>query len=258
MIPYSQAYIFEEKFGNNLLSWEQRKARKNSTPKLTIPGLKEGTIPDVKIGTEIVFEEITGDTLHSCPWLEYFIKIPENTYIGIGETVIFDNHNHALFFWIDALNRGLLSKHATLIHIDEHSDLWENTNILDLERTKDNQKYLWEFTNFSCNVGNYIVPAIRSGIIGEMIRIENEYQIDENQGKQFWKNIILNIDLDFFSEELSHIDRRKKITFIQSLLPQADYITIATSPYFIPWEEALRALRDIFTEKSSLPRGGFR
>lgn len=47
-----------------------------------------------------------------------------------------------------------------LIHIDEHSDLWGNNNELQLNKTIDDLEYAWNFTNFSCNVGNYIQPAL--------------------------------------------------------------------------------------------------
>jgi hypothetical protein len=93
--------------------------------------------------------------------------------------IIFDNHNHALYFWLEAIRNGKLKRGFTLIHIDEHSDLWHNEYNLDLERALQDEQYAWEFTNLSCNVGNYINPAIRTGLVGKMIRIENEFQIDQ-------------------------------------------------------------------------------
>ncbi len=47
--------------------------------------------------------------------------------------IIFDNHNHALYFWYEARINGLISTKNTLVHIDEHSDLWENKNDLPRE-----------------------------------------------------------------------------------------------------------------------------
>jgi hypothetical protein len=78
------------------------------------------------------------------------------------EIFIFDNHNHALYFWLDAMRRGAISHGCELIHIDEHSDLWTNEHTLDLEKARADEKYAWEFTNYSCNVGNYIQPALSS------------------------------------------------------------------------------------------------
>ncbi len=87
--------------------------------------------------------------------------------------VVIDNHNHALYFWSEALSHREIDPGATLVHIDEHSDLWENLHDFELER--ENPEFLSRmavFTNEQCNVGNYIVPAIRSGLISEVIRIE--------------------------------------------------------------------------------------
>ena len=82
-------------------------------------------------------------------------------------------------------------------------------------------------------MGNYIVPAIESGLVGTMIRIENEYQIDEYTDYIPSENSILNLDLDIFAPELDHIRDEKKIAIIQRLMKQVKYVTIATSPYFI-------------------------
>jgi hypothetical protein len=82
-------------------------------------------------------------------------------------------------------------------------------------------------------VGNYIQPALRSGLVGSMIRIENEYQIDEYMNYVPSENSVLNLDLDIFAPELDHISGEKKIQIIKNLLKKVKYVTIATSPYFI-------------------------
>jgi hypothetical protein len=66
-----------------------------------------------------------------------------------------------------------------------------------------------------------------------MIRIENEYQIDEYMDYIPTENSVLNLDLDIFAPELDHISEEKKITLIKHLLKKVKYVTIATSPYFI-------------------------
>ena len=66
-----------------------------------------------------------------------------------------------------------------------------------------------------------------------MIRIENEFQIDEYMNYTPPKNTILNIDIDIFAPELDHIPDEKKIQIIKNLLKRVKYVTIATSPYFI-------------------------
>jgi hypothetical protein len=87
------------------------------------------------------------------------------------------------------------------------------------------------------NVGNYIVPAKESGLIGEIIRIENEFQIDASMNFTPPVNSLLNIDLDIFSSDMSYIPNDKKVLLIKNLLQKCSFVTIATSPYFIdPWE----------------------
>ena len=87
--------------------------------------------------------------------------------------------------------------------------------------------------NYSCNVGNYIRPALDAGIIGTMIRIENEFELEKYIDYTPSENSILNLDLDFFAPEMDFIDEEKKLTCIQNLLPKVKCVTIATSPFFI-------------------------
>jgi hypothetical protein len=102
-----------------------------------------------------------------------------------------------------------------------------------MERSIQDEQYAWEFTNLSCNVGNYILPAIESGLIGNIIRIENEYQMDTYMDYIPSENSVLNLDLDIFAPELDHIPETKKIKIIKNLIQRVNYVTIATSPYFI-------------------------
>ncbi len=66
-----------------------------------------------------------------------------------------------------------------------------------------------------------------------MIRIENEAEIDAYMNYSPSENTVLNLDLDIFAPELDFIPEEKKIRLIRNLLQKADYVTIATSPYFI-------------------------
>jgi translation initiation factor IF-1 len=77
-----------------------------------------------------------------------------------------------------------------------------------------------------------------------MIRIENEFQIDQYRDAIPWPNTVINIDLDFFAPELDHIRENKKIHLIKNMLTQGDVVTIATSPYFI---EQWRAIEKLHT-----------
>lgn len=253
MKPYTQPYILHEKVGNNALSWEERR-RFIDKPSLTIPSLHYGRIADVQIGKHIVFEEIKNGKILSCYGLEYFIRLVENGIFARSEShiTLFDNHNHALYFWLEAMRMRKISPWATLVHVDEHSDLWENSHFLRREDAIQNEQYAWWFTNFCCDVGNYIIPALQSWIVWKVIRVENEYQIDSFLLPDRCEEIILNIDLDFFSPELDFIPRKKKILFLQNVLSRAQCVTIATSPFFIDQVLALRELHSLFSEEETV------
>jgi hypothetical protein len=76
--------------------------------------------------------------------------------------VIFDNHNHAFYFWYEARKNRIISDGATLIHIDEHSDLREP---ISYEFDRDNMDDIFRYTNDVLEVGNYIRPAEKDGLI---------------------------------------------------------------------------------------------
>ena len=239
---YKNKQILTQKLGNNAFAWDERTAEYGQSPILTIPALIDGTVDDVRIGSDIVFEEIENGKLRPCVGLENFVRLNENM-------VVFDNHNHALYFWTDAVRQWIIQPGFELIHIDEHSDLWNNDNHLVLKKAITNPEYAWEFTNHSCNVGNYILPAIESGLVGNIIRIENEYQIDAYMDYIPSENSVLNLDLDIFAPELDHIPEEKKIKIIKNLLERVQYVTIATSPYFIEQWRAIDYLHRVLESK---------
>lgn len=62
-----------------------------------------------------------------------------------------------------------------------HSDLWKNEFSLEPDRANDSS-YVEDFVNRKTEVGNYIDPAIRSGLIGEVVKIEGEGELDAALG----------------------------------------------------------------------------
>lgn len=244
---YSTRHTLKGRYWNNLLSFEAREKILEREPILTVPSLIQWTVDDVRLWDIIVFEEIENGAIKSCVWLEQFVEITDHTWRNI---IIFDNHNHALYFWLDAVRAWIVQSWFELIHIDEHSDLWDNENSLDLERAIADTSYAWEFTNIYCNVGNYIQPALKNWLVHKMIRIENEFQIDEYANYIPPRNAVLNIDLDIFSPELEYIPRSKKMKCIKNLMKYVTFVTIATSPYFIDQWIALKRLRDIIIEET--------
>ncbi|EKD44661.1 MAG: hypothetical protein ACD_71C00056G0006, partial [uncultured bacterium (gcode 4)] len=134
----------------------------------------EGTLDDIRLGDEIVFEDVDETwKLRSCTGLRDFVRTDWN---GIP-MVIFDNHHYALYFWYEARSRGLLRQGNTLIHIDQHSDLWDNEN--NIPKNWENLKEMERFMDEQCTVANYIQPAIRQGFVEKVIRIEGENDIEK-------------------------------------------------------------------------------
>lgn len=242
---YATKKKLTQPLGNNAFAWEEREVLYGHSPVLTIPSLIDGTLEDVIIWDDIVFEELDDWVLKSCKWLRHFVELLPSYYPTIPPVTIFDNHNHALYFWIDAMRRWIIAEWFELIHIDEHSDLWDNTHDFDRDRAITDESYAWEFTNLKCNVGNYIQPALRNWLVGKMIRIENEHEIDRYIDYVPPKNSILNLDIDIFAPELDHISEEKKIKIIRNLMNQVSYVTIATSPYFIDQWKAIEKIQKI-------------
>ncbi len=108
------------------------------------------------------------------------------------------------------------------------------------------------YTNYVYNVGNYIIPAEKEGIIGTTVQIRNEYNLLEYESGNFKKletnnrSIILNLDLDFFEPELDFIDVELKKKVILDIAEKADTITVATSPFFIDQKRAIDYFKNIF------------
>lgn len=159
---YQTSFYLTEPVGNNAFSYEKR-----ANKSLFVPSLIHGNFSDITQGSETVFEDFDEkNILRSCTGLRNFVRMEWN---GIPMRV-FDNHNHALYFWYEARSRGIIGTKNTLVHIDEHSDLWENENNLPENSTLEE---VFHFTNSECNVGNYIQPALREGLIEKVLRIED-------------------------------------------------------------------------------------
>ena len=163
---------------------------------------------------------------------------------------IVDNHNHAIAFWYN-ITYSKNAKNVELIHIDQHSDCWDNVNKLELNWNENELEKVFNFCNEKCNVGNFIPPAIESWIIGNQIQIRSttalkNLEIEKNQ------NFILDIDLDFCLDWI----RRNKVNKealgllkkrFDKISKSALWITIATSPYFLDQELAISILHELFS-----------
>lgn len=230
---YYRGFFIEEEVGNNVFSYSIREDKK-----IYVPKIREGSYLDVEVGREIAFSEVEEGEEISKVGLKSFILY----YHCEKPVYIFDNHNHAFFFWCLERKLGNLSDGSQLIHIDQHKD----TRIPDnYEVDIDDLKSAFDYTNHTLNVGNFIKPAMERGMFEELKIIDSEYSLEEikKQRDIFDKPYSLDVDLDFFSEDMSYIDEGKKIDLVRESISKAQVITFATSPFFIDQSSAIEKLR---------------
>ena len=224
---YSFPFWISEAVWNNAFSFEERAGSRE--PQLYVPSLTEGSLDDVVVGDEIVFEEFDTE-VKSFVGLRNFV----HTKIQGKDVYIFDNHNHAFYFWWKHLEPGLgnwlwdlwaRAQRVKLIHIDQHSDM----RVPDMsfgefcrDRGRDTmhcvsteQEHIFQYTNLHLNIGNFIVPAMQTGMIDEVVQItgsnftgevyvwedskqypvnsnqcwkiqNSEFRIQNGEGNEFW------------------------------------------------------------------------
>lgn len=234
---YTKSFFIKKPVWNNSFSYDIRKNKQ-----LFVSNIIEATTQDIALWKNIVFEDIDfSGKLQSCRWLEYIYKIEWEW----KKIYLFDNHNHAYFFWHLAKEKDIKYR---LIHIDEHSDMRSPEVFLDTKSLQ-SLETIFEYTNFTLNVWNYIIPAIHDWLIdSEVIQIRDSHSLEayfdlDMQGKQ----TILNLDLDFFQPELDYIDYDVKRKVVLDAADKASIITVATSPFFINQDLAISTFKDLFS-----------
>ena len=236
---YQHPFHLTDKISNNAFSFEERE-----NPKLYVPKVIEGTLKDVKIGDQVVFEDFDHNPagtqyLASCIGLKNLVK---TIHPQTGKpVVVVDNHNHVFYFWYEAWHQGLIDRGIQLVHIDAHRDTRIPERMINQKEAKDLEK-VFEYTNSILNVGNYIPPALEEGLIGELVSITSEQELKEAKPKS---PFILNIDLDFWAPEMDYIDQEWSLRQIREWILKADMITFATSPFFIEQERAIHILHKL-------------
>ena len=223
-------FYIEKPIGNNIFSYEDR-----SNKKIYVPKLIEGSLDDVVVGDKVVFNEIDENIEIKAKGLKNMVKYS----IEDKEVYIFDNHNHALYFWIKSLKFNKFNKRCKLVHIDQHKDMREPENYnVDMNDIDD----VFRYTNDVLNVGNFIQPALKHNIFSEVIIIDSSYGFNLDIQGEF----VLDIDLDIFSKDMEYISYDLRINKIKELIKRAKVITIASSPFFIDQEYAIKVLKELF------------
>lgn len=227
---YYTGFFIDKPIGNNMFSHKER-TQKN----IYVAPLKNGTLDDLRIGENIAFCEVEFDKEKKDLGLENFIKYDFN-----GKDIyIFDNHNHAFYFWIQSLKNKKFEAGIKLVHIDQHKDMREPEEYIN---NIDNMEVVFNYTNFKLNVGNFIKPALKIGIFSEVLIMDSLSSFEEEVDEE----IVLDIDLDIFSKDMDYIGYDLKVSKIRELINKSNVITVATSPFFINQEYAINVLKDIF------------
>nr|WP_286155381.1 UPF0489 family protein [Romboutsia ilealis] len=229
MDKYTGFYI-DKPTGNNIFSYEERENKKIYVPKLI-----EGSLDDISIGEEIVFNEIDEDIEIKAKGLKNMIIYKYQD----KDVYIFDNHNHAFYFWIKSMKKGSFTKGCKLVHVDQHKDTRDPQNYsVDIENIDD----VFRYTNEILNVGSFIKPALKHNVFSDVIIIDSSYGFDLEIEGEF----VLDIDLDIFSKDMDYIPYDLKVSRIKDLIKRAKVITIASSPFFINQEYAIKVLKELF------------
>ncbi len=235
---YNEEFIIKDNMWNNSFSYKERKT--NWKAEITVAKLVEWNTNDLKVWKNIAFEEKDFNwKIKWYYWLENFIKIKN----WDKKIYIFDNHNHALYFWYLEQIKWNIDKKSKLIHIDQHSDMenWKEFNY-----DKLNKENIWKYTNYDLNVWNYIIPAKKLWIVDEIVQVRSNYKLKELKNIKINKsNTILNIDIDFWAPEM--ISDNDSILIAKNLIKKSEVITIATSPYFIDQKLAINIVKKILT-----------
>lgn len=229
---FYKGFSITQPVGNNSFSFDQRQ-QKN----IFVPLLIKGNPSDLSIGKHIAFSEIVDGKEHNFFGLKNFIYFEH----GQTEIFIFDNHNHAFFFWAYAHQKGLINFGEKLVHVDQHSDMRQPQKWISKQDFNEGQK-VFDYTNFDLNVGNFIQPALKLGLFNSVEIIDSSSAFE----KFFSEKIVLDVDMDIFSGEMDYIPYKLKIEKIREYIIQAKFITIATSPFFIDQQKAIGLIRKIF------------
>ena len=245
---YNKWFFIENPVWNNEFSFDKRQNKKLFVPET----IEAKSFDEIKFQDDlekIAFEDFDfDDKLSTNYWLKNFYRFQ----MWWKEVVLFDNHNHAFYFWYEARSRKIIWDKNILIHIDQHADTRDNDKIISKSDSKSLEK-VFDFTNFVLNVWDYIIPAQKEGIIENIVQIRNTKNLEDYlqnfSNKKNNSKIILNLDLDFFASELDFIDFELKKKVILDVFEKASYVTVCTSPFFVDQRLAVEKFKEIFKEK---------
>ncbi|PIV90809.1 hypothetical protein COW46_01540 [Candidatus Gracilibacteria bacterium CG17_big_fil_post_rev_8_21_14_2_50_48_13] len=245
--PYSVPMQLREPCSNNGLSYEERR-RAGSTGILHVAARLEDPKLRLHEGELPAFEEVEEGTLMSFKGLAHFVST-RHPVTGAPITVV-DNHNHALYFWCEAYVKGDIPLGLPLVHVDQHKDMRVPSVLLARERLTD-LLFVHDYVNSEVHVGSFIVPALEAGLLSEVRMLDGDGAFEQFSLPK--TPFVLDIDLDVFARDLAYMNRSRMREVLRALMGTASCITIATSPYFIPFDEA-KAWLEILLEDAGIRR----
>lgn len=231
-------YIINKGIGNNAFSY----TRKPERPDLKTTPLRKGFLHELQLGSEVVFHDFDEDQ-----WVEHVglqNGILSHEY-GLPLYVI-DNHNHAFWCWADAFNKGVLPSESSLIHIDAHYDDREPSDFeVDLSDMKDVERYTHEVLQ----IATFIQPALHHGLFRDVQYFVESAEFEKDLPELIpERKYVIDLDLDVFCDEMSHVQWQQKIDVMKHFLPQTCAITMATSPFFIDQQKAIDYAHKVVAE----------
>lgn len=171
-----------------------------------------------------------------------------------NSTYLIGCHQYALYYWLKCIEQNRISRNATLIHIDLHSDYLKPRNEnLTMNSSGDVLRHI---ASGHIRHDTFIIPALKNKIISNIlfccnVRQNNDFGVYRNfetptnilnhveSNVEISNDLILNIDIDYFLEfQDSDISLRpmlqekivELLEIISTLKERASITTIATSP----------------------------
>lgn len=218
------------------------------------------------------------------------LKQTMSTTIVHTPILICDNHNYALAFILDLIEKGILQRQNNkMLHVDQHGDLEENgvfnpKKYLAFFMTKGKKlKYLLE----SSTIANWQSPLFRSGIIDERrwshlrfldngewtIQKKVTADVIDSEKEDLSDCDIIDIDIDvlYQADKLLSIEEKRAVEGgaipqpieasldkIASLMKNAKVVTIASSPGFINQARALVYIKKLLKKFEDIKTESFR
>lgn len=229
LCEYYNGFYIDAPVGNNAFSFDQRIQKR-----IFVPPLCKGSLSDLDIGEKIVFSELEDGQEINCAGLEKFVYLQMD-----GRHIfIFDNHNHAFFFWMAALIDGKIRPGMRLVHVDQHTDMRKPASWYQEDTSL---KSAFHYTTRVLNVGNFIQPALQMGMFEGIDIIDSSTSFESTYDRE----IVLDIDIDVFSPDMAYIESDYKLSRIREWIQYAQFITIATSPFFIDQADAISRIKEL-------------